>query len=155
MATAIQFARSKAVSENYNFTITLSGTNAYQISGGEVDTNSNGTVEPWEDRNNDGIINTKTYRTETFVSGIVYVPDVSIYLSGGSPLIDMAPSPPTTFPTTTTTDPLTFEPLGSLVNSGEIAIFLRNNAYQVSAVTVTKSGKIQSWRLNKSVWVKL
>lgn len=108
-----------------------------------------------EDRNNDGIINTKTYRTETFVSGIVYVPDVSIYLSGGSPLIDLAPSPPTTFPTTTTTDPLTFESLGSLVNSGEIAIFLRNNEYQISAVTVTKSGKIQSWRLNKSVWVKL
>jgi type II secretory pathway pseudopilin PulG len=155
LATAIQFARSKAVSENYDFNITLSGTNSYQISGGEIDSNANGTPEPWEDRNNDGTINTKTYRTETFTSGIVYVPDVSVYLSGGSPLIDTAPSPPTTFPTTTTTDPLTFEPLGSLISSSETAIFLRNNAYQISAVTVTKSGKIQSWRLEKSVWVKL
>lgn len=155
LATAIQFARSKAVSENYDFSITLSGTNAYQVSGGEIDTNGDGIVDPWEDRNNDGTINTKTYRTETFVSGIFYIPDVSAYLSGGSPLMDTTPSPPTTFPTTTTTDPLTFEPLGSLEGTGDIAIFLRNNAYHVSAVTVTKSGKIQSWKLENSVWERL
>src|SRR5262245_30119408 len=59
LATAIQFARSKAVSENYDFNITLIGTNSYQVSGGEIDSNANGTVEPWEDRNNDGTINTK------------------------------------------------------------------------------------------------
>jgi Tfp pilus assembly protein FimT len=154
LATAIQFARSKAVSENYDFSITLSGTNAYQVSGGEIDTNGDGIVDPWEDRNNDGTINTKTYRTEIFTSGIVYVPDVTPYLSG-APLADNDPTPPITFPTTTTTVPLTFEPLGSLVNSGDMVIFLRNNAYHVSAVTVTRSGKIQSWRLDKSVWVRL
>jgi hypothetical protein len=36
-----------------------------------------------------------------------------------------------------------------------MVIFLRNNAYHLSAVTVSRSGKIQSWRLDKSVWVRL
>lgn len=155
LATAVQFARGKAVSENFNFNITISGTNAYQVSGAEIDTNGNGIPEPWEDRNNDGTISSKTYPKETFTSGVVYVPDVSFYLSGGSPLLDSATTPPITFPTTTTTDPLTFEPLGSLVNATDIAIFLKNTASQVSAVTVTKSGKIQSWRLRGSEWVRL
>jgi Tfp pilus assembly protein FimT len=155
LATAIQLARGKSVSENYNFSITMSGTNSYQVSGVEIDTNGNGTPEPWEDRNNDGTLSSKTYRAETFTSGISYVPDVSFYLSGGSALEDTASTPPITFPTTTTTDPLTFEPLGSLVNTTDIAIFIRNTAYQVSAVTVTKSGKVQSWKLRDSVWVRL
>jgi type II secretory pathway pseudopilin PulG len=153
LATAIQFARGKSVSENYNFSLTMSGTNAYQVSGAEIDSNGNATPEPWEDRNNDGTLSSKSYPSEIFTSGVEYVPDVSIYSAPS--LVDTSPTPQITFPSTTTTDPLTFEPLGSLINGTDIAIFRKNTALNVCAVTVTKSGKVQSWKLRDSVWVRL
>jgi Tfp pilus assembly protein FimT len=152
LSTAIQYTRGKAVAENYNFTIrmnpdTASGSDAYQIAGGEVDVNGNG-LDPWEDRNNNGIQDTMSFAAKKLPKGIRYIPPGTPVSS--SPSIS---SLSLTYPNTGTAS-ISFNPMGqeTSANNSE-AVYLQNERGAKAAVTVDSAGKVQVWRFRDSQWV--
>lgn len=151
LSTAIQYSRGKAVSENYVFTINMTGTpgdtpDTYQIVGGEVDTNGNG-LEPWEDRNNNGVLDQKTYSSTNLPKGIDYYPSDT----------PMTPVLSTTNPSVTYPDisaaSISFNPLGIAFLNNEAIVYLQNESGDKAAITVDNAGRVQSWRFRNSQWV--
>ena len=146
IATALQFTRAKAVAENYDCTFTnlSSGSQGqFQITGGENDHNDG--LNPWEDRNGNGLEDTLTFMPQELPSGVTVLPS----------LVSVATVPVTGNPRSSTTS-LTFNPLGiPRLTSAAAAIYLENKNRDRMAVTVDLSGRVQSWRQSGTSWIAL
>ena len=144
VATALQFTRAKAVSENFQCTFSnflTSGVQQFQITGGEDDHNDG--LNPWEDRNGNGVEDTITFIPQSLPGGV----KVLSTLSGISAV------PVTGNPTSSTTS-LAFTPLGvPKLTSTAAAIYLQNEKKERMAVTVDLSGRVQSWKHSGTSWV--
>jgi Tfp pilus assembly protein FimT len=146
VATALQFTRSKAVSQNFNCTytnLTSDSINKFQITGGEDDHDDG--LHPWEDRNGNGIEDSLTMLPQDLPAGVKVL----------GTLVSAAPVPVTGNPTTSATS-LTFNSLGvpNLV-ANAAAIYLENGNRDRTAVTVDLSGRVQAWKQSGSFWVAL
>jgi prepilin-type N-terminal cleavage/methylation domain-containing protein len=145
-SSAIQFARVKAVTENFRFNISCeiseSGASAFRISGGEDD-NDNG-LDPWEDRNNNTIKDAISYPEEQLASGIRYII---------APQTVSIPLPVAGNPNTSTAQ-ITFNPLGRPeLSTDAVAIFLTNSQGRLTAVSLDRSGHVKTWRLEGATWL--
>lgn len=146
VATALQFTRAKAVSQNFNCTytnLTSGSVDKFQITGGEDDRDDG--LHPWEDRNGNGVEDSLTMLPQELPGGVKVL----------ETLVSAAPVPVTGNPTTSTTS-LTFNSLGvpNLV-ANAAAIYLENGNRDRTAVTVDLSGRVQSWKQSGSFWVAL
>ena len=146
IATAVQFTRAKAVSENFpcTFTNLTSGPlKQFQITGGEDDHDDG--LNAWEDRNGNGIEDSLTFLPQNLPVGIQFIETLSSISAApvqGSP--------------TNSTSSLTFNALGvPQLSSTAAAIYLENGNRDRTAVTVDLSGRVQSWKYNGSGWVAL
>lgn len=146
ISTAIQFTRAKAVSENFQCTFSnylSSDVQKFQITGGEDDHNDG--LNPWEDRNGNGVEDTITYIPQELPRGIKVV----------STLSGISAVPVTGNPTSSTTS-LVFTPLGvPKLTSTAAAIYLQNEKKEKMAITVDLSGRVQSWKQSGSSWVAI
>ena len=146
IATALQFTRAKAVSENFDCTFTnlVSGSHGqFQITGGEDDHDDG--LHPWEDRNGNGVEDTLTFMPQDLPSGVKVLQTLSF----------VSPVPVTGNPATSITS-ITFSPLGvPRLTSNAAAIYLENGNRNRMAVTIDLSGRVQSWRQSGSFWVAL
>jgi Tfp pilus assembly protein FimT len=146
IATALQFTRAKAVSQNFDCTftnLTSGSVNQFQITGGEDDHNDG--LHPWEDRNGNGVEDSVTFMPQELPSGVKVV----------GTLVSVSPVPVTGNPATSSTT-LTFNPRGiPQLTSNAAAIYLENGNRDRTAVTVDLSGRVQSWRQSGSFWVAM
>ena len=146
LSTAIQFTRAKAVSENFQCTFSnflSSGVYKFQITGGEDDHNDG--LNPWEDRNGNGVEDTIIFIPQELPRGVKVV----------STLSGVSAVPVTGNPTSSTTS-LVFTPLGvpKLTNTAA-AIYLQNDKSERMAITVDLTGRVQSWKHSGSSWVAM
>jgi Tfp pilus assembly protein FimT len=146
VATALQFTRAKAVSQNFNCTytnLTSGSVNQFQITGGEDDQDDG--LHPWEDRNGNGVEDSLTLLPQDLPAGVKVL----------ETLVSAAPVPVTGNPTTSTTS-LTFNSLGvPKLTTDAAAIYLENGKRDRTAVTVDLSGRVQSWKQSGSFWIAL
>ena len=146
VATALQFTRAKAVSENFQCTFSnflSSGVQKFQITGGEDDHDDG--LNPWEDRNGNGVEDTITFIPQELPRGI----KVLSTLSGISAV------PVTGNPTSSTTS-LVFTPLGvPKLTTTAAAIYLQNEKKEKMAITVDLTGRVQSWKQSGTAWVAI
>jgi Tfp pilus assembly protein FimT len=144
VATALQFTRAKAVSENFQCTFSNflnSGVQKFQITGGEDDHDDG--LNPWEDRNGNGVEDTITFIPQELPGGVKII----------STLSGISAVPVTGNPTHSTTS-LVFTPLGvPKLTSTAAAIYLQNEKKEKMAITVDLSGRVQSWKQSGTSWV--
>lgn len=142
VATALQFTRAKAVSENFQCTYTnMIAGNQFHITGGEDDHGDG--LNPWEDRNGNGVTDSLNFIPQALPSGIKIT----------ETLVSASPVPVTGNPTTSLTS-VTFNPLGvPQLTSQAAAIYLENGNRERAAVTIDLSGRVQSWKQEGSFWV--
>ena len=146
VVTALQFTRAKAVSENYQCTFnnfTSGDLQKFQITGGEDDHNDG--LNPWEDRNGNGVEDTLAFIPQELPPGIKVL----------STLTTIGAVPVTGNPTSSSTS-LSFSPLGvPKLTSTAAAIYLQNEKSERTAITVDLSGRVQSWKHSGTSWVAL
>ncbi|MCI0413329.1 GspH/FimT family pseudopilin [bacterium] len=146
VATAIQFTRAKAVSENFQCTFSnflSSGVQKFQITGGEDDHNDG--LNPWEDRNGNGVEDTITFIPQELPTGVKVV----------STLNGISAVPVTGNPTSSTSS-LVFTPLGvPKLSNAAAAIYLQNQKSENMAITVDLSGRVQTWKHSGTSWVAM
>jgi Tfp pilus assembly protein FimT len=145
VATALQFTRSKAVSENFECTFNLASgsTGEFQITGGEDDHDDG--LHPWEDRNGNGVEDSLTLIPQKLPGGVKIL----------ETLVSTGPVPVTGNPNTSANS-LTFTPLGMpQLTSTAAAIYFENGNRDRTAVTVDLSGRVQAWKQSGSFWTAL
>lgn len=144
ISSAVQLTRAKAVSENFNFTMTCSpssGMDYFTVAGSEDDKGDG--LQAWEDRNGNGITDQILFPDQYLPKGvrILFSPD------------SVATAVPVSGSPTETTSSLTFTPAGTPTFSAAAAvIYLKNMKGGEGAVSVDHAGRVQVWRWTGSEW---
>jgi Tfp pilus assembly protein FimT len=141
VATAIQFTRSKAVQQNFvcTFNLILGSPNQFQVRGGEDDRGDG--LNPWEDRNGNGITDTLTFLPHSLPEGTYVLESL-----GHLPPVNVQGRP------TNSVLEMEFSPLGVPRRNSAGAIYLENSKKERSAITVDLTGRVQTWTYENSGW---